>query len=426
MITNSNIYKNITNNIYCNIDDFHNNIFFELKITNNSITTNNSIDDCYVFNRVNKTFYNNITINNSGIYDIIENCIYMNWNNGYTKKFYSNKYISHDKINKNITIIKPINIIIDNRTLFSNISLCKNKIILTSMHFKSNNWDYNLLSISISNGNILNKIIIDNDDKYESSAIIILELDSYFNNIFLNITYKDKYKYNIYLEQLNIIDHKISAMTLFKEDYYLLKRYLKYYSNLGVNVFYLYCNRKIDYLLIEEISKLNENNYIIYLVEWDYIYWWKDKDETEKYHYAQPIAINDSLHILKNYSQYLLYNDLDEYIENNFIDFNKLIENNNTIDIFIFKNRFCKMGNEIIKYKDFDYKFNLDHIIQGNFYPEYREKNLINLKNINVMGVHKCFKKFHKDLKEITVSQFFHIINFEEKNREYLMNEYVY
>ena len=48
------------------------------------------------------------------------------------------------------------------------------------------------------------------------------------------------------------------------------------------------------------------------------------------------------------------------------------------------------------------------------------------MKNINVMGVHKCFKKFHKDLKEITVSQFFHIINFEEKNREYLMNEYVY
>ena len=79
------------------------------------------------------------------------------------------------------------------------------------------------------------------------------------------------------------------------------------------------------------------NNYIIYLVEWDYIYWWKDKDETDKYHYAQLMAINDSLHILKNYSNYLLYNDLDEYIENNFIDFNKLIENNNTIDIFIFK-----------------------------------------------------------------------------------------
>jgi hypothetical protein len=423
IITNykSIVYKNLINNIYCNIEDFYNNLFFELKITNNSI------NETYIFNRIQKIFYNSININNRGVYNIIENCIYMNWDNGYTKKFYSNKYTNYDKINKNINIIKPVNIIIDNRVLFSNISLCKNKIILTSMHFKSKNWDYNLLNINISNCTIINKTIIDNDDQYESSTVIILELDVYLNNLFLNITYRDKYKVNVYLEQLNIHEHKISAMTLFKDDYHLLKRYLKYYSNLGIDIFYLYYNKKIDYLLVEEITKLNENNYIIYLVEWDYIYWWKDKDESSKYHHAQLMAINDSLNILKNYGEYLLYNDLDEYIDNNFIDFNKLIEHNKQIDIFIFKNRFCKMGNELIKYKDFDYKFNLDNIIQGNYYPEYREKNLIKLNSIDIMGIHKYFKKYNTNIvNELVVSQFFHIINYEEKNRDFLMNEYVY
>jgi hypothetical protein len=421
IINNSTVYKNLTNNIYCNIEDYYNNIFFELTIINNSI------NECYIFNRLLKTFYNNFNIYNRGVYDIIENCIYMNWDNGYTKKFYSNKYICHDKITKNINIIKPINIIIDNRVLFSNITLCKKRIILTSMHFKNMKWDYNLLSINVSECNIINKIILDNNDEYEGSTVIILELDAYVGNLFLNITYKNKYKYNLYLEQLNIIEHKISAMTLFKDDYYLLKRYLKYYNQMGVEVFYLYYNKKIDYLLVEEIVKLNENNLMIYLVEWDYIYWWKDKDDSNKYHHAQLMAINDSLNILKNYSHYLLYNDLDEYFDNTFKDFNELIENNKNIDLFIFKNRFCKMGNELIKYKDFDYKFNLNNIIEGNYYSEYREKNLIKLNSVIVMGVHKYFKKFNKEpLNELVVSQFFHFVNFEEKNRDYLMTEYVY
>ena len=85
------------------------------------------------------------------------------------------------------------------------------------------------------------------------------------------------------------------------------------------------------------------------------------------------------------------------------------------------------MGNELVKYKDFDYKFNLNNIIEGNYYSEYREKNLIKLNSIIVMGVHKYFKKFNKEpLNELVVSQFFHFVNFEEKYREYLMTEYVY
>lgn len=414
------VLKNITDNIYCYIEDFYNNTFFDLNINNNLI------NEKYFFNKITKKFYNTSDLDNNGIYEIIDNCLIMEWKNGDKKKFYSNKYICNDKINENLNIIKPINIFIDGKVLFSNISLCKNKIILTSMHYKYNNWDLSSLDLNISNINIIKTTILDNDDKYEGSTVIILELDRIVNNLFLKINYKKLYVYNIYLEQLNIVEHKFSLVTVFKDDYLLLKRFLKYYSDLGINIFFLYYNKKIDNNIIEEIIKLNERNLIIYLIEWDYVYWWEDKNNP-KYHCAQLMAINDSLHILKNYGDYILYNDLDEYIDNNFNNFNKLIYDNDNVDIFIFKNRFCKMGKDLIKFKNFDKYFDLKKVIEGNYYDEYREKNLIKSDKINVMGVHKVFKSFSKlELEEKIISQFYHFINFEEKNRENLMIEYIY
>jgi hypothetical protein len=215
---------------------------------------------------------------------------------------------------------------------------------------------------------------------------------------------------------------------MFKDDYQLLKRYLKYYNYLGVDTFFLYYNKNIDYHIVEEIIKLNEYNIQIYLIEWNYIYWWKDIDNS-KYHHAQIMAINDAFNILKNYGNYILFNDLDEYIVLDEIDnFKKLIDLNNDIDIFIFKNRFCKMGNELIKYKNFDEKFDLTQIVNGNYYEQGREKNLVKLKNINMMGIHKYVKKYNEneDINEKVVSEFYHIINYEEKHREHLMTEYIF
>ena len=72
-----------------------------------------------MFNKKYKKFYSTKNI------EIIDNCIYMDWDNGTKKSFYSTKYISNFK--NDITIIKPKKIIIENRVLFSNISLCKKK-----------------------------------------------------------------------------------------------------------------------------------------------------------------------------------------------------------------------------------------------------------------------------------------------------------
>lgn len=412
-------YKKINDMNYYYINDINdiNNNLFDLRITDNLI------EEYYLFNKLLKKFYNINDLNNNGTYQIIDNILYMKNNNGLEKKFYTNKYMSNENIY--INIIKPNNIIINDRVLFSNISLCKNKIILSSIHYKNNNWDINSIDISIKNHNIIKKIIYDNDN-FESSLTIILELETIVNNLFIIISYQKIYNYEIYLEQLNIVDHNISAMTLFKDDYFLLKRYLKYYYNLGIEIFFIYYNKKIDNELINNIKEFNKSNIKIYLVEWDYKYWWTYGNDLS-HHHSQTMAINDSFNILKNYGKYTLYNDLDEYIIlNDYKNFNNLINDNENIDIFIFKNRFCKMGQDLIKYEEFDEKFDLSQIIEGNYWDSKREKNLVKLKNINVMGVHGFFKKFNDDkILEKSISEFYHIINFKEKHREILMTQYV-
>jgi hypothetical protein len=170
--------------------------------------------------------------------------------------------------------------------------------------------------------------------------------------------------------------------------------------------------------------RINEKNLKIYFMEWNYIYTWNNP----KQHHAQTMAINDSLNILKNYGNYILYNDLDEYINlDKYQNFNPLIRENSDIDIFIFKNRFCKMGNELIKYEDFDQKFDLRNILKGNYWENGREKNLIKIKNINVMGIHKILKKCNHEmnLNEKVIGEFYHFINFKEKYREELMTEWI-
>ena len=320
------------------------------------------------------------------------------------KKINNINYINQYNLYNDIKIISPNKIILNNRILFSNISLCKKKIILSSIHYKYNNWDLNNLHINIKNSKILKKTIYDNDD-YETSTTIILDLDKEVERETIYITFMEN-KYKIYLEQLKIINSNITAMTLFKSDYELLKRYLKYYSELGVEIFFLYYNSKIDTNIIEKIKALNIYNYKIYLIEWDYLYWWF-YEKNEKHHYSQTMAINDSLNILKNYTKYILYNDLDEYfILDKYKTFNQLINDNDDVDIFIFKNHFCTMGNDLIKYKNFDKVFDLS--------------------NINVMGVHGYFPKFNElcEIKEQNSSYFLHILNFYEKNRLNLMTEY--
>jgi len=458
-------YKKLLNSNYIEINNYEK-IFFEINHLNNFYDKN------IIFNKLNNKFYDISNFKNNGIYkydEINKNKIKLYWNNGNEKVFdIKSEFIEYDsdkdlntennwsltdlpKIkgvwydnmslikssvndqlinNSNIILIKPISILLNDKILFSNISLCKNKIILTSLNYKKNSWIIENIKFNVNNCNIIKRGEYANDDYYEVSLNIILELELQLNNLILQIFYENN-NYEIYLEQLNIIDHKISAMTLFKDDYLLLENYIKYYEKMGIEVFFLYYNGIIEEYLIDYINKINiEVNVIIYLIEWNYIYWYY-YEEKMKHHCAQIMAICDSFNILKNYSKYVLYNDLDEYFLLDYGNFNNMINEYNDIDIFIFKNQFCKMGVTNISYKDFSKLFNLTHIIEGNYWDKYREKNLVKLEHIKVMGIHHYFENFNiednieNNIKSKVISKFYHITNFIEKDRTNLMTEYI-
>lgn len=402
-------------------------IFYYLKknigncfIENNSISIydnygkikkyNKYIEDYYIFEEDENIFYN---LYNQYIFNI------------YLKKYYSISNIENNVENifiNNLSLIYPKKIIINNKIIFSNITLCNGKIIFTSCFYKYEDVNLDHILIIPKNNKIKNKKIFKNNH-YESSYSLIIELEKYVNSLFIVIKYNNEYSFNLFLEDYDIEKNNIYAMTLFKDDYLLLKRYFKYYCDLGIDHFFLYYNSKINKELIDSIIQLNEYNVKIYLLEWDYPYWLKYSIDQQ--HCAQSMAINDSLHILKNYCKYILYNDLDEYIilkEN----FNTIIENNKEVDVFIFKNRFCKMGNKLISFEEFDMEFDLSNVIKGNYWEEQREKNLIKVDNVNVMGVHYPFQNFsEKVLNKKITGEFYHFINFKNKNREILMTEYI-
>tara|TARA_B100001173_G_C15639895_1_gene400778 strand:+ start:56 stop:508 length:453 start_codon:yes stop_codon:yes gene_type:complete len=145
-----------------------------------------------------------------------------------------------------------------------------------------------------------------------------------------------------------------------------------------------------------------------------------------KHHHSQTMAINDSLNILKNYCNYILYNDLDEYIKLD-IKFNELIKSNKAVDIFQFKCRFCTMGNDKIKYSEFKEKYNEAEIKLGNFWEKFREKNLIKCKKFYIFGIHEYIEKYTLDdnINLYNSGYFYHFLNFCEKYRPELMTQYI-
>jgi hypothetical protein len=438
-------YVKINDEIYFLHDEFIN-IFFELCIDNKIFLFNKPLNEFYdkkLFAKLGKfqMSYDKLTL----LYGSEHKEVY------YVKNVYkmlnekesilSNNNTINNKLiieDNNFRLIYPKKVIIKNRVLFSNITLYKKKIILTSIFYKEDSWNVNNINFNIKNTQIINKTIYENNH-FESSLSIILDLEKVQESLELSIEYthnKTKHFFNVSLKQSfkDINNIFLGAMTLFKDDYKLLKQYIKYYENLGISFFYFYYNGQFNNELLIEIKGIInsirndlQTDIIVYLVQWDYQYWCNPDDKLNKHHHAQTMALNDSLNIMKNFCKYVLYNDLDEFCilkkYNNFID---MINYNNNVDIFTFKNRFCKMGNNLIKYEDLYEKFDLNHIIQGNYWDTGREKNLFKIENINVMGVHNYYEEFSPKLvMSIKVGEFYHIINFEEKERLYLMTEYI-
>lgn len=215
-------------------------------------------------------------------------------------------------------------------------------------------------------------------NKYEPILIFVYDI---YNNIDLQSTLDFELIYKSQVFKKNIeyvsIDNKknLALTTLFKDDYNLFPSFYKYYKSQGVEHFYMYYNG----VLTSDIR--NVYNYDdVTLIEWNFRYW---NPTTYKYnHHAQMGQIHHALYKYgkQNY-EYMIFNDLDEYL---FIPDIKLIDhinNNKQIDVFGFCNTWSKTVDDTKIFKK-------DLIVAETLRYGVRSKNIYKLDSIKTLYIH--------------------------------------
>lgn len=171
------------------------------------------------------------------------------------------------------------------------------------------------------------------------------------------------------------------AMTMFKDDASLIASYVVYYKKMGVDHFYMYYND------VKPISLLPQFQGVTY-IQWNYPYY------IGTHHYAQIGAITDFLYWSRHFTDYVIFNDLDEYIfwKGPHLTLKQFILNNQ-FACYGFLSNFVYMRN---RHTDVDPENMYDLIENGQFeettliYPYgKRSKCIIDPKQIDAMGVHK-------------------------------------
>lgn len=184
-------------------------------------------------------------------------------------------------------------------------------------------------------------------------------------NVKPNSEIQIKIKYNDVEITLDIF-HKyfekkylLSTTTLFKNDYELFTRYYNYYSREGVEFFYMYYNSVLSDNVKNLFAKSN-----VKLFEWNFDYW---NNGIMGDHVAQTGQINHCFYKYGIVTDYMIFNDLDEYMcaENN-TPLNTYIKLNPAYDYFMFLNHWSKLlddefeenkPNKVIKHKIYNKEF---------------------------------------------------------------------
>jgi hypothetical protein len=268
------------------------------------------------------------------------------------------------------------------------------------------------------------EVIFDNEeDNYSAFRIFQVQNHSWYTKSCIILDIKSAFVSYTFEVKKTVIPqekYKFVAMTLFKDDAKLIPAYIKYYSELGIEHFYLYYNGT-------NIRSLNLPHYDnVTYIEWNYPY----KVNMRHYisHCAQIGAINDFLYWGKQISDYILYNDLDEFIYWNRDDkpLLQFIQENNYL-CYGFRNRFTALLNKNVQVEA--NVNNYDMIKNKQFQPydeispfQRRSKCIVSTK-IDTMGVHymnipsqvqNMNKTYIFDPSECA---FYHIYNFKDRRR---------
>jgi hypothetical protein len=207
----------------------------------------------------------------------------------------------------------------DGRLLFSAVSHIGGRLILAGIPYLDNPIDYDRVTIRLRDGRTP---AFERFERTEYEPCLILSAGIGDDPVTLDIGYESK-TWTVSPERETIPPSRLSAMTLFKHDYRLLPEYIRHYTALGVERFYLYYNgplSEIDWTFLRDNEHARHADIVLY--EWNIAYWWTlaapvgvpQYDAQGFQHHAQTMAINHHLHAMKEVSRYTLFADLDEYV----------------------------------------------------------------------------------------------------------------
>jgi hypothetical protein len=308
--------------------------------------------------------------------------------------------------------------------LFLDIFHKNNELILICPVLSNDHSFINKINITSLNRKLEIKRVI-KKDKCDQSIIIIYNFDftTELNNT-ISVKYNNIVKnYNLFHKLINNENNDICLTTLFKDDYKLINIFHDYYTKQGVDYFFMYYNGIITNKIRKYYKKQN-----IKLIEWNFMYFNKycgcDKQQVcALEYYAQSGQIHHALYkYAKNEYKYIIYNDLDEYLNiENYTLKDDII--NNDYDIVQFNNcwseQICKRPYKYLK--ELPNSFYIDQTISKY---KRRSKNMYKANIIDYTGVHCVDYNFcdHDDETKYKISKdnkMFHFYKWSGKTRNF-------
>ena len=292
----------------------------------------------------------------------------------------------------------------NNFTLFD--VFWKNNLIYLILSINNNILDESKLNVYLNKTKIkLKQKII--KDKYEPTLIFIYDDNSndISKKLFIQVFFDGK-EYSKEIEKIVNKEKSnfLCLTTLFSNDYNLFPNFYDYYKRQGVQHFFMYYNGLLNNK-IKEIFNYKD----VTLIEWNFRYW-----NPEKYKYRHHAQLGQMHHALYKYGkdnyEYMIFNDLDEYL---FIPKIKLVEYikfNTNINVFGFKNIWAKT-----KSNQKELEENLD--ISGvPFRFGNRSKCIYMVSSIETINIHSNFRMLKK--KQLICDNYmYHFYNWCNKYR---------
>lgn len=281
----------------------------------------------------------------------------------------------------------------------------KNHLIYLILSINNNILDESKLNVYLNKTkiNLKQKII---KDKCEPTLLFIYDDNSIDINqkLFIQVFFDGK-EYSKEIEKIVNKEKSdfLCLTTLFKNDYNLFPNFYDYYKRQGVQHFFMYYNGLLNNK-IKEIFNYKD----VTLIEWNFRYW-----NPKKYKYRHHAQLGQMHHALYKYGkdnyEYMIFNDLDEYL---FIPNIKLVDYiklNTNINIFGFKNIWAKTKNNIKKFEE-----NLYISEALNFMN--RSKCIYKVSSIETINIH-YYDKMLENNTQICDNYMYHFYEWTAKKR---------